>query len=154
MDEFIDIKNNHEYKENVKNDNKLYVIYFSTECCTACHLAEPSVIRLTKKYKNVTFIRIKVRIRELYTQFSIRQFPTYILVTNNREIARVIGTKIIDLDKEINRNYMGLTRLTSKLREPITIKNILDELSLLKIDVSSCLEKEDLLNLARMNGIL
>ncbi len=74
--------------------NDAVLVYFSTNNCTACRTADP-VVRQLEEYGAVVRRVDAEREPELAERFSIRAFPTFVVMRGGREVNRFVGVQDI-----------------------------------------------------------
>jgi thioredoxin 1 len=71
-----------------------HVLYFTADWCNPCKKVKPIVEDLNRKQINAKFFIINVDTElEMVEDFEVQTVPTFILISNNVEIARVSGAK-------------------------------------------------------------
>jgi thioredoxin 1 len=71
-----------------------HVLYFTADWCNPCKKVKPIVEDLNREQINAKFFIINVDTElEMVEDFEVQTVPTFILISNNVEIARVSGAK-------------------------------------------------------------
>lgn len=85
-----------------KNLNKLIVIDFSATWCGPCKFMEPAFNDMSAKYTDVDFAKIDVdELADVAREFGVQAMPTFVLLKQGKEVARVVGAKKDELEKKI-----------------------------------------------------
>ena len=76
----------------LKNNPKV-VLYFTAPWCGPCMAIGPMVLKLSKEYKDIIFIKLDVDECDpnCPIDYGVRSIPTIILLNNNIEYIRFIG---------------------------------------------------------------
>lgn len=96
--------------EDTKNfikDNKLSLLYISTENCSVCHALLPKVERMLLKFPDIKSRRIDVgEIKEIAGEYSIFTVPAIILFLEGKELLRMARFISMDeLEGSVRRYY-------------------------------------------------
>jgi len=71
-----------------------HVLYFTADWCNPCKKVRPIVEELNKEQIIAKFFMIDADIEnEMVSDFEVRSVPTFILISNNKEVSRTTGAK-------------------------------------------------------------
>uniref|UniRef100_A0AC35U300 Thioredoxin domain-containing protein n=1 Tax=Rhabditophanes sp. KR3021 TaxID=114890 RepID=A0AC35U300_9BILA len=78
------------------------VIDFYSDHCPPCRIIAPKYLEFSKKYQNVTFLKVNVdNCRTLAMRYAIKAIPTFVFVKLNKEIDRLQGGNTQALEAKI-----------------------------------------------------
>ncbi|CAM8876665.1 unnamed protein product [Rhodiola kirilowii] len=83
------------------------VIDFSASWCGRgpCRYTEPLIIELADKYSEVDFIKIDVdELPAVSRDFGIQAMPTFVLLKNGKEVDKVVGANMDELQWKIEKH--------------------------------------------------
>ena len=86
-----------------KHAKQLIVIDFYAKWCSPCKKIEPVFIELSKKYKNVVFLKIDVddiSLNDLCEDYNVEQIPTFKFICCSK-VNTLTGSSNNNLEKEI-----------------------------------------------------
>jgi thioredoxin 1 len=86
-----DLSSKEEFKNSIEKGVTL--IDFNTPWCAPCHVQEPILLKLAKRYeKDASFAKMNVdKNREVAIKYGIQSIPTLIFFKNGKEIQRFVG---------------------------------------------------------------
>ncbi|KAF5762370.1 putative monodehydroascorbate reductase (NADH) [Helianthus annuus] len=90
---------NHHIK---KDKNKLIVVDFAASWCGPCKVIAPFVAELAKSMPHVTFLKVDVdELKEIASDWEVEAMPTFLLLKNEKTVAKVVGAKKDELQQTI-----------------------------------------------------
>jgi thioredoxin 1 len=89
-----------------KKDGAL--LYFTASWCTPCRTISPAVADLSARFPSVAFIKIDAdQFQDLAEQYNIGALPTFILLLNSKEQARLQGARERELQNILCSHFSG-----------------------------------------------
>ncbi|KAA8529478.1 hypothetical protein F0562_033723 [Nyssa sinensis] len=90
------------------NNDKLVVVEFAASWCGYCKRIAPAVNEFAEKNKDVVvFVKVDWdEMKELTREYGVRGFPTFILLKKGKKVAKIVGAKKDELNKQIQK-YKG-----------------------------------------------
>ncbi|KAK9377537.1 PITH domain-containing protein [Lipomyces chichibuensis] len=96
----------------------LAVVDFNATWCGPCKTIAPHFEKFPEKYPNVAFASVDIdQNKDIAGQFEITAVPTFLFLNKGREVARVRGANLPELEKTL-RAYASLTETASTTDEP------------------------------------
>lgn len=107
MVNFVEIANSIEEIDIFKDNNKLALLYVSSNNCSVCTVLFPKIQELLKKYPNIASKKVIVdNLPEIAGHLSIFTIPALIIYIEGKEsIRKARFISIEELDREIERYY-------------------------------------------------
>eukprot|EP01018_Ginkgo_biloba_P015721 Gb_20967 [translate_table: standard] len=94
-----------EWENNLKEANKqnqLVVVDFTAQWCGPCRVIGPVFNELSKKYQNVTFLKVDVdEMKDVTAEWDVQAMPTFLFIKDGKEVARIVGARKDELEKRI-----------------------------------------------------
>ncbi len=92
MEENIYHLNNENFKEIIRNNEKV-VVDFWANWCMPCKIVAPIFEKLAQKYKNeIVFAKVNVDENpDIASEFGIMSIPTFIIFKNGEVVGNIIG---------------------------------------------------------------
>jgi len=88
-----------------KSKDKLTVIDFHATWCGPCHAIAPTFESLSKKYKNVNFLKCDVdAAKEVASLYSVSAMPTFIFLLGSDKVGQVRGADRAALEEGLRRH--------------------------------------------------
>lgn len=89
----IEIKNLDDFERKFAASKKPILLEFYRPGCPYCMQMEPVVASVAKKYSNKinTYLVNKRQINELSKKFNVQVVPTFVIIKDNKEIAKTLG---------------------------------------------------------------
>jgi thioredoxin 1 len=79
-------------------ESKIVVIDFYANWCPGCVRSAPEFARMSKRYTNVRFLKVNTdKCRTIASKYKIEALPTFKVVSNNKEVATIVGFNKADL---------------------------------------------------------
>lgn len=130
----------------------LSVVDFFANWCGPCKMIAPQVHELAMQHPNVNFMKVDVdHVGDAAAEFRVRAMPTFIFFRGGAEMERFEGA-------DIRRLAEGIARLNVAPRpsipvdaelESMPVRQLLALLGQLNVSTSGCIEKSELVALAR-----
>lgn len=88
-------------------ENKVAMLYFSSQNCSVCVALLPKIKELLKKYSNIAYAKVEINEVELAVgKYLIFTVPTIIMFIEGKEVIRESRfISIIELQEKIRRFY-------------------------------------------------
>ena len=145
----------HEFHEVLSSaGNKLVVIDFFADWCGPCRFIAPEFEKLAQTYhENAVFVKVDVdRLQGAAQEFGVRAMPTFFVVRNGAQLGSVRGADPAGLKSLIQKHYQEPA--PAKATADSSVHDLRAALSKAGIDMSECVERADLVALARKHGLL
>jgi thioredoxin 1 len=72
--------------------NKIKTIFFIAQWCKICKILLPYFRHLSTKYNNIDFLIIDLDKNPKFKEyFNIKEYPTFLILKDNRELHRIEG---------------------------------------------------------------
>lgn len=82
-------------------DKQITLVAFKAPWCGPCRAMEPVLNNISKSFSNVSFIEVNVdEDTELAVEYKVRQIPTLLLMEDNHEVDRLVGSHSAEQIKE------------------------------------------------------
>lgn len=90
----------------IKN-NKIAMLYFSSEGCSVCGVLLPKIEELLKKYPKIEIVKIEVdELQSAVGKYSVFTLPCILLLIEGKELIREARfISVVDLEEKIKRFY-------------------------------------------------
>mmetsp|Transcript_35333 Transcript_35333/g.99601 ORF Transcript_35333/g.99601 Transcript_35333/m.99601 type:complete len:169 (-) Transcript_35333:288-794(-) len=147
-------------------DNTLIVVDYFATWCGPCKVIAPEFESLSKQYSEAVFLKVDVdKCPGVSAEASVRAMPTFHLYRASQKVGEVVGADIESLKNHIAKEYGSAPAGESKaapppdaavptLTESSRVSDFKTAFKCKGIDWSGCIEKEDMVRLARKNGLL
>ncbi|AJA48471.1 thioredoxin [Clostridium pasteurianum DSM 525 = ATCC 6013] len=88
-------------------ENKISMIYFSSNACNVCVGLLPKIGELMEKYRKIAYVKVDIdKLQSVVGKYSIFTLPAIILFIDGKEIIREARfISIVELEKKIQRFY-------------------------------------------------
>ncbi|CAM8881750.1 unnamed protein product [Rhodiola kirilowii] len=106
-----------------KSSKKLMVIDFSASWCGRgpCRYTEPLIIELADKYSEVDFIKIDVdELPAVSRDFGIQAMPTFVLLKNGKEVDKVVGANMDELQWKLRSIELSTETMISNSTQSLS----------------------------------
>lgn len=68
-------------------------------------MMEPALHAMSSKYSDVDFVKIDVdELNDVAKEFGVQAMPTFVLLKQGKEVARVVGAQSAELEKKIENH--------------------------------------------------
>jgi thioredoxin 1 len=96
-----------EFNQIIGSSNNLVVVDFFAEWCMPCLMVSPIVEELSKKMKEVKFVKINIEDNsDLAVKNKVANIPCLVIFKNGKEVDRVVGARPADVIEEKIKNYL------------------------------------------------
>lgn len=88
-------------------ENRISMIYFSSNSCSVCAILLPKIEQLMRKYSKIAYAKVDIdKLQIVVGKYSIFTLPAIIIFIDGKEIIREARfISIVELEKKIERFY-------------------------------------------------
>lgn len=92
-----------------KETSGLIVVDFYSDWCVPCKVIVPIIEKLEKEFPDIKFFKVDIKeLPDLAESFDIKSMPTLVVLYNNQEMERIVGTFSEDYFRRAFRKYMDV----------------------------------------------
>ena len=136
--------------------DKLVVVDFYADWCGPCRMVAPHFESLAAEFADrAVFCKVNVdQLQQTTAWAGVSAMPTFIAYRGANKLDSVRGADVGGLRRLVEKHAHAPAHAEAHISEGSSVREIKAALTKHRIDTSACIEKSDLVALARRHGLL